>query len=167
MKHFFILLFFAFGLSNVNGQNSFNLGIGLGLPLGNAGDTHIITVNLDASYLWELSEQFDAGIASGFLNSFGDSEDIGGGVIMIDTPDVSFIPIAGSARYNISEEFVVGTDLGYAVGINPDTNDGGFYYAPRIQFNTSDFLSIVAAYRGVSVDGGSFDNLSVGLELSF
>lgn len=92
---------------------------------------------------------------------------MGGGVIMIDTPDVSFIPIAGSARYNISEEFALGADLGYALGINPDTNDGGFYYAPRIQYNTSSFLSIVAAYRGISVDGGSFDNLSLGVEISF
>lgn len=75
MKRLLVLLVFTFGLSSVSAQNSFNLGLGLGLglPIGDAGDSHIITVNLDASYLWELSEQFDAGITSGFLNSFGDS----------------------------------------------------------------------------------------------
>ena len=60
--------------------------------------------------------------------------------------------------------FILGADLGYAIGVSPSDNDGGFYYAPRIQYGVSESIDIVLAYRGISVDGGSFDVLTLGIE---
>jgi len=146
---------------NLNAQN-FNAGISAGLPIGDAGDFFTFNVTLDVNYLWEVSEDFKAGIATGYSNSFGDSVD--GGVFgSIDIPDVQFLPIAGAGRFNVSDDFIIGADLGYALGIN-DGNDGGFYYAPRAQYSVSETIDVVAAYRGVSIEGGSFDVITLGVE---
>lgn len=157
-------------LMNVNAQSNsdsasndgFNAGISLGLPIGDAGDGWTFNVTIDLSYLWEVSENFDAGVATGYSHSFGDSVEIFGESIDID--DAGFLPIAAAGRFNVSEDFTIGADLGYAVGISPSDNDGGFYYAPRIQYGVSESTDIVLAYRGVSLDGGSFDVITLGVE---
>ncbi|WP_370479575.1 outer membrane beta-barrel protein [Tamlana flava] len=162
MKKLFLLTIFAvFAIGGVNAQGDLNAGINLGLPIGDAGDAWTFNVTLDISYLWEAGDNFEAGIATGFSHSFGDSIDTSFG--SIDIEDAQFLPVAGAARFNVSEEFALGADLGYAIGIN-DGNDGGFYYAPRVQYGVSDSIDIVLSYRGVSLDGGSFDVLNLGVE---
>ncbi len=145
----------------VNAQN-FNAGISAALPIGDAGDSYTFGINLDINYLWEVSDQFDAGIASGYAHSFGDSFEVLG--TSFDVEDAGFLPIAAAGRFNVSDQFTLGADLGYAVGISPDGNDGGFYYAPKLQYGVSETIDIVAAYRGVSLDGGSFDTITLGVE---
>jgi len=162
MKKLMLLAAVAvFGLSSVNAQD-FNAGISAGLPMGDAGDFTTFGISLDVNYLWEVSEEFDAGITTGYQHYFGDSVDILG--TTFDFEDFGFLPIAAAARYSVSEKFTVGADLGYALGVSPDGNDGGFYYAPKIQFGVTDSLDIVFAYRGVSLDGGSFDSITLGVE---
>lgn len=155
-------VFAVLAMSNLNAQGNFNAGINLGLPIGDAGDGWTFNVTLDLSYLWEVSDGFEAGIATGFSHSFGDTIDIGE-FGSVDVDDAQFLPIAAAGRFNVSDKFILGADLGYAVGIN-DGNDGGFYYAPRAQYSVSDSMDIVFAYRGVSLDGGSFDVLTLGVQ---
>lgn len=163
MKKLILLAAVAvFGLANVNAQD-FNLGINAGLPIGDSGDISSFSLILDANFLWQVSDQFDAGIASGFSHSFGKKVTVANE--NFNFRDVSFIPIAGAARFNVSEQFTLGVDLGYAIGVS-DGNDGGFYYAPKVQYGVSETIDIVLAYRGVSLDGGSFDILSAGVEFS-
>ena len=145
----------VFGLSSVNAQN-FNGGVSLGLPIGDSGDAYTFNVTLDVNYLWNVSDTFDAGIASGYSHNFGDGD--------LNVDDASFLPIAAAGRLNLSDDFVLGADIGYAIGISPDGNDGGFYYAPKLQYSVSEKMDIVGAYRGVSLDGGSFDVLTLGVE---
>lgn len=146
---------------SVNAQN-FNVGVSAGLPSGDASDAYTFSAILDASYLTEVSEEFHVGGAVGFIYSFGDSQD--GFLGTVDVDDSGFLPLAAAGRYAVSEEFVLGADIGYALGVTPSTLDGGFYYAPRAQYYFSENLSAVASYRGVSVDGGSFDFLTLGVE---
>jgi len=161
MKKLFLLSIFAiFAMSSANAQGDLSAGVNLGLPIGDAGDGWTFNVTLDLNYLWEAGENFDAGVATGFSHSFGDSIDTGIGSFDVD--DAQFIPLAGAARFSISDDFTLGADLGYAIGIN-DGNDGGFYYAPRAQYSLSEALDIVLSYRGVSLDGGSFDVLNLGV----
>jgi hypothetical protein len=159
-----LLLVFAVALFAIsaNAQN-FNIGINAGLPIGDAGDGWTFSALIDVSYLWNVSETVDAGVATGFSHSFGDEIDLGSfGTFEVD--DASFIPLAGAVRFSVSDNFSLGADLGYAIGIAPDDNDGGFYYSPRMQYSVSDSLDIVAAYRGISVEDGSFDIISLGIE---
>ncbi|WP_298238198.1 outer membrane beta-barrel protein [uncultured Algibacter sp.] len=159
-----LLLFTAiavFGFVSVNAQGGFKGGINAGLPLGDAGDISTFNVSLDLNFLWEAGENFDAGIATGYSHSFGDEMSVGS--ITVEYDDIQFIPLAGAARFGLSEDFTLGADVGYTIGIN-DGNDGGFYYAPRAQYGVSESMDIVLAYRGVSLDGGSFDVLTLGVE---
>ncbi len=165
MKKFMIAAFAVFAFAQVNAQE-FKGGISLGLPVGDASDVYTFNVTADLSYLWDVAESFKAGIATGISYNFGDSIDLGE-FGSIDADDAVFLPLAGAARYAFSESFAIGADLGYALGISPSGNDGGFYYAPRLQYNFSEALSLIAAYRGISLDGGSFDTVTLGLEFGF
>ncbi|WP_431107613.1 outer membrane beta-barrel protein [Winogradskyella poriferorum] len=165
MKKLFLAAFAVFAFASVNAQE-FKAGVSAALPMGDAGDVSSFGVNLDVSYLWEVSEDFKAGVASGYQHYFGSEEDVTlfGQTVTVEYDDFGFLPIAAAGRYAVSEEFTLGADLGYAIGLSPDGNDGGFYYAPKVQYSISDSLDIVLAYKGVSLDGGSFDALSLGVE---
>lgn len=161
MKKLFLAAFAVFAFASVNAQE-FKAGISAGLPIGDSGDAYTFNVSLDLNYLWAVSEEFHAGIATGLLYNFGDSIDFGSESFDID--DAMFLPLAVAGRFAVSEQFTLGADLGYAIGLAPDGNDGGFYYAPRVQYGVSEALDVVLAYRGVSVDGGSFDTITLGIE---
>ena len=163
MKKLFLFAAVAVFGFTMNAQE-FKAGVNVGLPIGDAGDLTTFNVTLDLAYLWEMSEEFDLGVATGYSHSFGDEVDFGFGTVEVD--DFQFIPVAAAARYAVSDKFKVGADLGYAVGLN-DGNDGGFYYAPRVQYGVSESLDVVLAYRGVSLDGGSFDVITLGVEFGF
>lgn len=153
-----------FGLSFAQAQGDFKAGIHAGLPIGDAGDLATFSIAVDLGYLFDLSDQFQAGPTVGYSHSFGDNIDTGIGTVEID--DVQFIPIGGAGRFHVSDEFSLGLDLGYALGVN-DGNDGGFYYSPRAAYSLSDKVDLVLAYRGISENGGSWDIISIGLEFGF
>lgn len=159
-----IALVATLGLTNLNAQE-FNLGISAGLPIGDAGDIATFSAIVDANYLFDVSEKFQAGPMASLSYSFGDEIEgsVEGFDVSIELDDPIFLPIGGAARYQASEDFTLGLDLGYALGLT-DGLDGGFYYAPKVQYGVTETLDIVAAYRGISVDGGSFDIISLGVE---
>lgn len=146
-----------FAITSVSAQE-FNLGVNLGLPLGDIKDAYTLNIGVEANYLWQVSDQFDAGISAGYSHYLGDS--VGG----FDIDDAGFLPIAAAGRLNLSEDFTIGLDLGYAIGISPSGNDGGFYYAPKLQYGVGESFDIVLAYKGISVDGGTFSSLNLGVE---
>lgn len=139
----------------------FTAGISGGLPIGDAGDLATFSIAVDLGYLFEISDSFSAGPTTGFSHSFGDEINVGG--FTFEVEDVQFVPLGAAARVEVADSFTLGGDVGYAIGIN-DGNDGGFYYSPRAQYSVSDLIDIVFAYRGVSLDGGSWDIISLGLE---
>lgn len=158
-----LLLIVCIALAGFSANAQFSAGVAGGLPIGDAGDLATFSIAVDLGYLLEVSDAFSAGGTIGISHSFGDSIDLGGGVTA-DVDDYTFLPIAGAGRFAVSDTFTLGADLGYALGIAPDLNDGGFYYSPRVQYSVSDLIDIVLAYRGVSLDGGSWDMLTLGLE---
>jgi hypothetical protein len=161
MKKLLLLSAIVVSTMTLSAQEA-NIGLSGALPIGDVGDITTFGLNLDANYLWEVSEQFDLGVAAGYHYYFGEDIDIPFGTF--EAEDFGFLPIAAAARFNASEDFTIGADVGYALGINPDGNDGGFYYAPKIQYSVSEALDIVFAYKGVSLDGVSFDAISLGIE---
>ncbi|WP_298512795.1 outer membrane beta-barrel protein [uncultured Kordia sp.] len=148
---------FAFAFS-ANAQN-FEVGINGAIPIGDAGDFSSFSIGIDAAALWNVSEDFDAGVATGFTNAF--AKDIAG----VSVDDAQFIPIAGAARYNVSSKFYVGADLGYAIGIN-DGNDGGFYYRPKVGYDVTEKININLSYTGISIDSpglSTWDTIGLGV----
>ncbi len=146
-----------FGMSLLQAQGEFRAGISGGIPIGDAGDFATFAIAVDLGYLLEISDEFDAGVTTGYSHSFGD--EIGG----FELDDVQFIPVAASGRFEVAPDFTLGADVGYAIGVN-DGNDGGFYYSPRAQYSVSDAIDIVVAFRGISESGSSWNIISAGVE---
>lgn len=145
---------------SLHAQDGLRLGANLGLPVGDAGDVSGFSIGLDAQYMFETAGEFDLGVATGFTNAFGKT--IGDGTFSVEVDDVQFLPLAGVARFSASEEVSVGVDLGYAVGIS-DGNDGGFYYRPTVGYDVSDNVEINASYTGISLDGGTWSTINLGV----
>ncbi len=151
----------VFGMSSVNAQN-FNVGLSGALPMGDAADSHTFGVNLDVNYQWEVSDVFTAGVGTGYFHYFGDEIEIM--TITVKFEDAGFVPLAAVGRYKASDQLTFGADVGYALGISHEGNDGGFYYAPKVQYSVSDNIDVVASYKGISLEVGSFDAISLGIE---
>jgi hypothetical protein len=168
MKKPVITMLALFGLLTMSAQEV-NAGLHLGLPLGETSDLYTFNLTLDVTVLWEISEDFEAGATTGLSSNFGDEVESPADIsppIMEKVDDAMFLPIAGTARYEITEAFTLGVDLGYAIGLAPSSNDGGFYFAPRAQYDIADDLDIVLSYRGISNDG-TFSVLNLGVEYEF
>lgn len=158
---FSLLMLFGVAVTQAQGEGSLRGGVHAGIPVGDAGDLTTFAIAVELGYLFDLSDDFQAGPRIGYSHSFGDEVDTGIGTIEID--DIQFLPIGGAARFNVSDQFGLGADIGYALGIN-DGNDGGFYYSPRASYAVSNSVDLVLAYRGITRDGGSFDMITFGVE---
>ncbi len=131
MKKLFLMAVIAvFGISINYAQTGFEAGINVALPIGDAADVSTFSIGLDVAYLYEVSEKFDAGLASGFTNAFGDS--FTEGEMEFDYDDIQFIPVAAAARYNFTE----------MIGAN-------------------------VSYTGISLDGGDWSTIGLGIDFSF
>jgi len=157
MKKVFLIAAFALFGFGVQAQEGFKLGANLGLPMGDSGDVSSFSIGLDASYMFEVSDQFDAGISTGFSHAFLKDGFEG---------EVQFLPIAASGRFNASEDFSIGADLGYALGIN-EGNDGGFYYRPIVGYNLSEKAQLNLSYTGVSIKDADFTWSTINLGVLF
>ena len=147
---------------SVNGQKgNFSAGVNLGLPTADASDGYSFTLGAEVNYLFDVSSDFKAGVSASYLTFFGKDIDFLGTTIEIENAAV--LPIAGAVRYLASDKFSIGVDLGYAIGISPDGNDGGFYYRPLIGYNLSEKMELNASYSGISVEGGTIANFGLGL----
>jgi hypothetical protein len=132
-------------------EGRFKLGAHVGLPIGDIKDFSSVNLGADVAYLWKVADKFDAGIVSGYTSYLGkDGFDA-----------VGFIPIAATAQYSISDSMFLGADIGYGIGASSDS-DGGFLYQPKIGFQT-DMMEVYAAYKGISVNGGSFSSFNLGV----
>jgi len=163
-KLLFTAIIAVFTMTSMNAQGAFKAGLNLGLPIGDASDFYTFNVGLDINYLFEISDTFEAGVASGFSNSFGDSIDAG--FITFDIEDFQYIPLAAAARFEVSEQFMVGADLGYAIGID-DGNDGGFYYRPMVGYFVNNNMSVNLYYTGISADGFDYSTVNLGVMYAF
>lgn len=145
MKTFFslvVVLAFAHTLqSQYVDRSNFRAGINAGLVQGDFSEAYSLTLGLDIYQHWGISKEVDLGLATGFLNAFGEERELsaGGTTVTTEFGNVQFIPLAGSFRVYPSSGFKLGGDIGYALGIN-EGNSGGLYYRPSI---------------GVDINGGN------------
>lgn len=139
----------------------FSAGATFGIPTGDADEGYTFALGLDVNYMFESDSEFSYGVATGYLTYFGDEITVLGTTVEID--NASFLPVAAAARYAASEKFSLGADVGYAIGLAPDGNDGGFYYRPMVAYAVSEKVSISLSYSGVSVDRGTFSNIGLGV----
>ncbi len=149
-------------------RSSFKAGLIGGIPVGDAADVSSFALGLDAAYHWGVSELFDVGLASGFINAFGDTTTLSGGGLSIETEfeDFQFLPLAASVRIYPTYQFKFGGDVGYAVGVNAG-NEGGLYYRPLIGYNITGNTELNVSYVAVDNNGATFSIAMVGLLFLF
>lgn len=165
MKKLFLFAAFAvLAMSTSLAQGEIKIGVNGALPVGDADDGYTFGAIADFAYLFNVNEAFQVGPMASFLYYFGDEEefDTGFGTIDVEIDDAAFLPIGGTARFMLDQAFF-GADLGYAIGISPDGNDGGFYYRPKAGYNFGT-VAVVVSYSGVSLDGGNFNSINAGVE---
>lgn len=150
-KFLFVLLLSIFSFSTANAQVGPRLGVNVGLPVGDAGDLYGFQAGADLAYMITAIPLLDVGPMVGYSHFFGKD----------GNADAQFLPLAASGRVNLAT-LKLGLDLGYALGLN-DGLDGGVYYRPQIGFNIL-MLGLIASYQGISVDGGTWSSVNLGVE---
>ncbi len=156
---------FAFGFANAqDSDGGFQVGIHLGLPMGDVKDAFSFNAGVDVAYMWPAGEGFEIGVASGYDNWFGKEEEFMG--ITFEVEDAGFIPLAGALKYSVTENFFVGADLGYAFYVGSGDAEGGFYYLPKVGYQMSE-VDVFVGYKGISVDGGTFSAVTLGAAYKF
>ncbi|TPG37818.1 hypothetical protein [Flavobacterium pectinovorum] len=156
----------AFGFASAQ-DGHFKVGAHVGLPLGNTSDLFSVNLGADVAYLWNVSDKFSAGIVTGYTTYVGKEYNgyIGSvSYAMIRSTNQSFIPVAGTAQYSITENLFVGADLGYAINVDGDL-DGGFLYQPKFGYQNKK-IELYAAYKGIS-NNGTLASLNLGFNYKF
>lgn len=156
MKKLLFLVAVVAASFTANAQGQFNAGVNLGLPVGDASDTSSFAFGIEANYLFEVSDEFKVGPTASYVHFLG--KEFSG----IDYPSTSFLPLGGAARYSVSDEFVVGADLGLALGMS-NASGSSFFYRPMVGYNIGETMMVQASYMGMSVEGGSIATFSAGL----
>lgn len=168
MKKFLLVAVFAvFAFSAAQSQNNMRVGVNAAIPMGDVKDGYSFGITGDFTYFFEVNDAFLVGPQASLLYYFGKEHEYstGLGTITVKPDAALFLPIAASARYML-EQFSFGADIGYGIGLAPDGNDGGFFYRPKVAYDFGG-IGAVISYSGVSMDGGSFNSLNLGVEFSF
>lgn len=154
MKRFVISLIaiLAFGFAQAQ-ESGAKIGVNLGMPVGDASDVTSLSFGADIGYMWNVAPSVDVGLTAGYLNYsgkkyHGEKRD-----------DLSFIPIAATGQFSIMESLFLGADLGYAIGVSPDHNKGGFYYLPKVGYQI-DLFEVYLGYKGISSKFKSSENIA-------
>ncbi|CAL2105853.1 OMP_b-brl domain-containing protein [Tenacibaculum sp. 190524A02b] len=156
MKKLFFIFAVAFGISTNAQDGQFSLGANFGLPLGDTSNVYSYALTAEANYLFNVSDDFKIGPSVAFINYSGKTEGNSG------FGDVQFLPVAAAARFNLSEEFALGADVGYGIGLNTG-NKGGFYYRPLLSYEFADNIAVQASYNGITNDGNNMSNVGLGI----
>lgn len=155
----FIAAFAVFGLVGAHAQG-FKIGLNVGYPIGDVSDLYTVQLGVDVAYTWEVADSFTAGITTGYGNFLGADIDTGGGTV--EVLSFSYVPIAATAAYGISESWFVGADIGYAVYAGKGEGKGGFLYQPEFGHQSENF-EVYAFYKGISVESISVSSVGVGI----
>lgn len=138
----------AFGFANAQ-EGKFKVGAHAGLPLAGTNNFYSVNLGADVAYMWKVADKFSVGATTGFSTYLAkDYRFIDMGLSVTYKPDnISFIPIAATGQYYLSDKFFVGADLGYAVSL--DKGNGGVLYQPKFGFQ-NEKIELYVAYKGVS-----------------
>lgn len=114
-------------------RTNFRAGLHGGIVSGDFSEAYSFVLGLDVYHHWGVSKALDLGIATGFSNAFGETQEFSQGGLTVENKfaNAQFLPVAGSLRIYPTSGFKIGADIGYALGVN-DGNEGGLYYRPSI-----------------------------------
>lgn len=150
-----VIALFSFNYAHSQ-EGQWKLGGSLSFPVSDLGNASNFGFQFNGSYLFNIEGNLEAGPMASLQPYFG-KEHVKGSW---------FLPIGGEARYNLND-FFVGTDLGYGIGIAPSWNDGGFFYRPKVGYHIpATQIAAIVSYSGVSGKGRNYAAINLGVEFS-
>lgn len=159
MKKYCFLVLFILSFVTITAQSGFKLGAHVGITTGDLDPAYGLNLGIDAGYVWEVADNVEVGVATGFSSFFVKSD------YSDYFENINLIPVAATGQYTFDGGFNIGLDLGYGFFAN-DGADGGFLYQPKIGYNFN-FGNVYAGYKGVSVNGGTVSAINIGLSHKF
>lgn len=144
-------------ITNVTAQNHFRAGLNGGIPIGDAGDLATFAIAVDLGYILEISDDFEAGVESGYTHYFG-KDNFG---------DFKFIPLNGIANYDLTEDF--SAEGGAGIAISLQTGGGtDLYWKFGFAYDVDEDSDVSLSYRSVSGGNGfSVDGIFLGYRRGF
>lgn len=136
------------------GTNWLKMGIHGGLPVGDMSDISSFALGADLKYQFLDADSFAIGVSTGYTHYFG--KDFG----LVEASDMGIIPLAGLFRFYPTENFFLGTDIGY--GFLTEGDEGGFYYRPEIGYHDDEW-NIYGYYQSVATDGIEPTSIGIGI----
>ncbi|MFT5669038.1 MAG: hypothetical protein ACI9DK_003249 [Vicingaceae bacterium] len=172
MKKILLLIFTVLLLNSLKAQNGFETQLSIGLP-GNTLSKDISSFNasLNLGYMFSIKKEdseieklsfksttsFQYGVSTGYSYTIRDK--------IYD--DLQLLPVSAVVRMYFIRIFSLGLGAGYAVGLKPNSEDGGVFAEATFGIGIPQG-SIFFAVRGVNSDGGSefeWATMSIGLRL--
>ena len=158
------------GLMSVNAQEKghFKAGAHVGIPIVNIDFGYSVNLGVDVAYVWRLNKTVELGVTTGFSNYFGKDETLSfmGSSYTIEFDDVQIIPVAATAKFNLTPKFFLGADLGYAFLLNDDSNTGAIYYQPKVGLDIKQ-SEVYLSYKGMAKDGTGIGSINLGYAYNF
>ena len=157
-----VILVFGLMLSSIAASAQFSVSVNAGLPVSDVEEYSNFALSGDVGYSFATESNLMLGVSAGFLNYFGKDYEVLG--TTIEAESIQYIPVAGSLMYRLSDNFSLGSKLGYAfrVGDDTDENDGGFYYKPMLSYVIGNATSLSLYYEGVSDNDVNVNNVGLG-----
>ena len=186
----FSTLYAQDNLAKKANNGGFYAGINIGVPLSYTSDVAAFNFGFEVAYLFEVIENLEVGGLIGYTHFIGkrnhrryygwDDDHYYYYYHGRNYPDVSFIPIAASARYYFGDhKFFGGLDLGVAANVAGRVRSG-FYVSPKFGFDLGKLALIVSLKSisgGVDYDddyyehyyfsGNGFSSFNFGVEFAF
>ncbi len=156
-KFIFVAVIALFSFNYAHSQEgALKVGGSLSFPVSDLGDVSNFGIQANASYLFNIEGSLQAGPMASLQYYAGKKH----------FKNWWFLPIGGEARYNLND-FFIGTDLGYGIGIAPSGNNGGFFYRPKVGYLIRDInMGVILAYSGTSIKGGTAAAINLGVEFT-
>ena len=123
-------------------EGTFEVGPYLGAPVGDS-DGYNFNTGATFAYYFNVIPKLKVGPMVGVDHFFGKEEN------GWDYPDATFLPIAASAKFNFTDRFYAGLDLGYAIGVSDAAGDGGFLARPQIGFSLP-MVDLYGYYKSIN-----------------
>lgn len=169
-----VIAVMAFGFANAQ-EGHFKVGLNSGCTVGKSTDLFSYTFGADVMYMINLNEKLSVGGATGYFMYVGNEYEVGyydpithlTTVRIIDGPNASFIPVAGTIQYSLNRSIFIGADLGYAfyVGKKEVSGTGGFLYQPKVGYQNTKW-EVYGSYKGIE-NSGNIGSLNLGINYKF
>jgi len=171
MKQLFAFLVFVLSCHSASSQvdrTLIRVGFHSALPVGDAAEVLSLSVGLDLMYHFGVSELLDLGVATGFTNAFvkNDRTLIGEISTTSGFENIQHVPLAGSVRLYPVDDFKVGGDFGYALGIDAG-NKGGLYYRPMVGVEIGGSTELNLSYTAIAADDSNISTAVLALLFLF